>query len=83
MQSADQYQTPYAHYLMAKPFYNADDLATVNETATLIDDYVAGAEAKFINGDMEIGTEYDVFIKTIEAYGVSENMEIVTAYTAK
>ncbi len=78
--SADKYQTPYARYILHALYYSVADMGAVNETVTLMDDYVAGVEAKFITGEMSIEKDYDSFISTLESYGVTDYTNTVNAY---
>ena len=78
--SADKWQTPYCKFIMPELFYSVEDQAFASETATMMDDYVAGMEAKFITGEISIEAEYDNFIKTLEEYGVKEYMDILNKY---
>ena len=78
--SANKWQTPYCKDVMPTLFYTAEDQNLASETATMMDDYVAGMEAKFITGELSIEAEYDNFIKTLEEYGVNEYMDMLHKY---
>lgn len=78
--SSDKWQTPYAKFVMPALFYSVDDLAFASDTETMMNDYVAGMEAKFITGELSIEAEYDKFIKTLEQYGVKEYVEMLDKY---
>ncbi len=78
--SADKWQTPYAKPIMPALYYSAEDKAVADDTATMMDDYVAGMEAKFITGEISIEAEYDNFIKTLEQYGAKEYVELLDKY---
>ncbi|MBR5546911.1 MAG: hypothetical protein IKU70_08000 [Clostridia bacterium] len=78
--SANKWQTPYAKFVMPSLFYTAEDQATANEIATMMNDYVAGMEAKFITGELSIEADYDNFVKTLEEYGVNGYMDILNKY---
>jgi len=78
--SADKWQTPYAKFMMPALFYTVEDQAVAGDIATMMDEYVAGMEAKFITGEISIEAEYDNFVKTLEEYGVQEYMELLAKY---
>ena len=79
-QSADKWQTPYCKVILHDLYYSADDQSFAGEVSAMMDDYVAGMEAKFITGELSIETEYDNFIKTLEKYGAKEYTELLAEY---
>ncbi|HML47057.1 MAG TPA: hypothetical protein PKE04_09960 [Clostridia bacterium] len=70
------------YYVVPVPefFFSAEDLERLGELQTPLQDYVALMEAKFITGETKIDAAYDDFIKTLEAYGVKEYMDIYQKY---
>lgn len=72
--------SPYYVDPMPSLFFSAEDLERANELKLPLDDYVESMEAKFITGEISIESEWDNYIKTLEAYGVEEYLELYTKY---
>ena len=71
---------PYYTPMLPNFYYSTEDLARVNELSVLLDDYVNGAEAKFIVGDLSIENDFDAFMKDLETYGAYEYADLLTKY---